>query len=176
VAFKFEGNLTDYVALHMKKVGVALHMKKVGVNTFSANSIENQYRGQAGFILGQYGPSQIKDANILSLAKARLNKFSVILLTEEMEATGRMFEIKFGWDTSMFGKNFVNSNGNQTNLLEMIHSISPEERSFVRKYAAVDIQLYHYARHLVDTMFRLHNAPAPFPHYQFSAIDNAFLE
>ena len=138
-------NLTvqQYVALqhHKAERGGGPHLTATSNNTL---------RGQAGFILGRYGATNMSDMAIFEAVKRRLDRFSVLLLTEDMVSSGQLFSLKWGWEVDTFGKQRVNSHGDWTELLDMYKGMSNEDKEFMERHTSVDMRIYHYARCVVQ--------------------------
>ena len=183
VKFHFKGDLIDLVHLQLKYVGVTSvdfreHMKHLkqqhSHHDDQSVNLPNFFRGQAGFILGQYGPTNHTDLTIFKMAKRRLRHFSVIALTEFMRQSGIVFEAKFNWNIGDFGNRAVNSNGDSNQLVTDLISLSRDDRDFVSYYANVDIMLYHHAKCLLESAYsELRNATLPL--YPYSKVDEFFL-
>lgn len=159
--FQFKGDITSFIIYKLKH----------GNDTVNLN--QNYYRGEAGFILGKEGPADVSDNIVLEQVKKRLDLFSVILLTERMRATGKLFSMKFGWNTEHFGVERVNSHGELNELLRMAKQMTFAEKKLIRTYIAVDMALYHYAWCLVRQQLRAENIDiGPYP---YSYLDSLLL-
>jgi hypothetical protein len=172
VKFQFKGDLIDLIHLQLKYVGVTtinyrnhmtnLRQEQQSLSMRSSAETEteqlrsrnaaprNYFRGQAGFILGQFGPTNYTDATIFNMAKRRLKRFSVVALTEFMVESGVVLGAKLGWRVDGFGQRVVNSNGAMDQLVSDLLALSAEEHMFVRYYAGVDVLLYQYAKCLLE--------------------------
>lgn len=104
----------------------------------------------AGFLLGQFGPTNYSDTTIFNMAKRRLKRFSVLALTEYMVESGVVLGAKLNWRVDGFGQRVVNSNGEASQLVTDLKELSAEDQAFVRYYVGVDTRLYHYAQCLLE--------------------------
>ena len=193
VKFHFKGDLIDLVHWQLKYVGVTTvnfrnhmiylqqqqkdqqqeqyqeHGKQTGSKEIhlhaGAQSARNYFRGQAGFILGQFGPTNYTDVTIFNMAKRRLKRFSVLALTEFMVESGVVWGDMLGWRVEGFGRKLVNSNGAGDQLVTDLLALGVEDREFVRYYTRVDVLLYGHARCLLErahyrvTSTGLHSLP-----------------
>lgn len=129
---------------------VKFQIKKAGGERATETSAKNTLRGQAGFILGKYGPTNMTDGEIFEATKRRIDRFSVLLLTEDMENSGKLFNIKFGWNVSNFGKKRVNSHGDWDELIDLFKAMPLEDKQYLKWVTAVDMKVYDYARCVVQ--------------------------
>jgi hypothetical protein len=149
---------------------VKLQTKRAGGERTPKDSEKNSLRGQAGFILGKYGPTKMLDTEIFEATKRRIDRFSVLLITEDMENSGKLFNLKLGWDISNFGKKRVNSHGDNEELIALYKSMSHEDKLYMKWVTAVDMKIYHYARCVVQR--ELEKVDMALGAYPFSSLDN----
>lgn len=140
--FQFQGTLKDLVKYQFSRVNSSFDLNKI--------STSNYYRGIAGFILGKYQETFHTNDEIFQEVVERLERFSVILLTEELSTTGQIFKLKFNWNTTKFGENLVNSHGNISELLTMANNLSIDDKKFVKWYCQIDLLIYQYSRCLIN--------------------------
>jgi hypothetical protein len=146
--FHFDGSILQLITL------IFQHSNFQNSNfTFNYNKINhntNCYRGIAEFILGRHGNTLLSNKGIYNLAVQRIQKFSVILLTEHMKTTAEMFKIKFGWNITGFGESPVNSYGSEDDLLQVAQNLTLQEKRIVKWYCSIDLQIYYYTRCLIN--------------------------
>jgi hypothetical protein len=163
VKFQFKGDLIDLIHLQLKYVGITSvdYRKHIdlleherhdqgGMRVATSQPVVNYFRGQAGFLLGRFGPTNFSDSTIFNMAKRRLQRFSVIALTEFMVESGVVFGAKLNWNVNDFGRRAVNSNGDADKLVSDLKALSGSDLAFVRYYTRVDILLYQYAKCLLE--------------------------
>jgi hypothetical protein len=169
--FSFNGTLTQFAETQLSRVGTA----NLDLNKMHSSISDNYFRGQVGFLLGRYGPTNRTDDEIMSLAIKRLQRFSVIILTEYMRETGILFQFKFGWNLDHFGKTAVNSHGPMSTLLQAMRGLSPSEVHFIRRHCNLDMKLYQYAKCLVERDLAVYNASLPSQLNQYDEANSIFL-
>ena len=161
--FQFSGDLIDLVHLQLKYVGITdvnfrSHMPDGALPSRSdiyGHEPRNYFRGQAGFILGRFGPTNATDSFILNMAKRRLNRFSVVALTEFMVESGIVLSSKLDWKVFDFGHKVINSNGASELLVAELMSLSQRDREFVSFFCRIDIMLYYHAKCLLEKEYKL---------------------
>lgn len=142
IKFQFKGSIKDVIQHQLSRFNTSIDLNKI----YSTN----YYRGIAGFILGKYQETSKSNQDILQEVIQRLERFSIILLTEEMSISGQLFNLKFHWNTTKFGENLVNSHGNLSELLNMAKNFSIEEKRFIEWYCSIDLLIYQYGRCLIN--------------------------
>ena len=142
IKFNFHGGIIDLIKHQFLRVN----------STFIPSRAlkSNYYRGIGGFILGKFQETSRTNQEILNEVIERLERFSIILLTEEMSITGQLFHLKFNWNTSQYGENLINSHGNLSNLIQLAKNLTIEDKRFIKWYCSIDILIYRYGRCLIN--------------------------
>lgn len=114
----------------------------------------------------------------------KLEKFSVILLTDDLAQTSQLLKIKFGWNTTgldiPISPNMLpidqihrNSQGPQERLLQYLSNLTISEKKLFRETLKDDLVIFRYARCLVDWEFnRLNLTSLPTYESKFKHIED----
>ena len=124
----------------------------------------------------------VNSKRVLQRGRARLEKFSVILLTDDMSLTAPLLGRKLGWDYSALlrttrtsGKNQTimrpkshqeqqasvdrNSRGPQEELIDFLGRLSEKDRIMFRSHLNGDLQLFRYGRCLAQKQLEKEGLP-----------------
>ena len=107
----------------------------------------------------------------------KLDKFSVILLTDDMERSSQVLHHKFAWDLEGFDIHYSpnmtradqihrNSLGPQERLLRFLSkNLTTAEKKFFRRTLKSDLEIFRYARCSVQWQLQELSLP-PLPDYE----------
>jgi hypothetical protein len=154
-----------------------------------ALSLSRYYDVYHGFLEFLSVDRQRNRSQMVQEAMDRLDKFSVILLTDDMASSSKVLGHKFGWDLDGFNIDYSpnmtraeqihrNSQGPQKRLLQFLaQNLTVEEKKLFRKTLRSDLEIFRYARCSAQWQLEVLSLP-PLPDYKekFADIESLFSQ
>lgn len=163
----YKGTLTEYL--------------KGGI--FSLGYYFNNYHSLFEFLAIEGNHFNQDKSQMYLEAYRKLEKFSVILLTDDLSQTSQLLKIKFGWNITgldiPISSNMLpidqihrNSQGPQERLLQYLSNLTKSEKKLFRETLKDDLIIFKYARCLVQWEFnRLNMTSLPSYESKFHHIE-----
>jgi hypothetical protein len=140
-------------------------------------SLERYFNVYHGFLEFLAVAHRRNRSEMVRKALDRLDKFSVILLTDDMESSSEVLHHKLAWDLDGFNIHYSpnmtradqihrNSQGPQERLLRFLSkNLTVAEKKLFRRTLKSDLQIFRYARCSVQWQLRELSLP-PLPDYE----------